>query len=117
MKRLLNRLGTEDFFRLLDVKRGDALAHAPEYRGRLQACDRMEVLARELLARQACFSLKDLAVNGRDLLELGCPRGPAVGRLLNTLLEAVLNGEAENRRETLLALARETLRAGSEYIP
>ncbi len=58
-----------------------------------------------MLARQACFSLKDLAVNGSDLLELGMTPGPAVGRLLNALLESVLNGETENDRQALLDLA------------
>lgn len=111
VKKLLNRLGTEDFFRLLEVKRGDAAAHAPEYRGRVRACDRLEALARELIAQEACFCLRDLAVKGSDLLALGMTPGPAVGRLLKRLLEAVLNDETENRREALLALARDNLPA------
>lgn len=105
VKRLVGKLGEEDFFRLLDLKRADALAHAPAYRGRVQACDRLEALARELLAKEECFSLKDLAVKGGDLLELGVPRGPEVGRILNRLLEQVLSGELPNDREALLRAA------------
>ena len=62
----------------------------------------MEALARALLARQEAFSLKDLAVKGDDLLALGVPRGPEIGRILNELLEAVLSGELPNQREALI---------------
>ena len=43
-------------------------------------------------------------MNGRDLMELGY-RGPDLGRELNRLLEAVMDGRAENTREALTALA------------
>ena len=49
-----------------------------------------------------CFSLKDLAVNGRDVTAVGIAPGPEVGRILNGLLERVVNGEIVNDRETLL---------------
>ena len=106
IKKLIARLGEEDFFRLLALKRADALAHHPDYRGRSAACDRLEARARALLAEQACFSRKDLALNGRDLLELGLPPGPELGRVLERLLEQVLSGALPNRRERLLAAAR-----------
>ena len=106
VKKLIGKLGEEDFFRLLELKRADALAHHPDYRGRAAACDRIGALARELLTRKAVFSLKDLAVNGRDLLDLGFPRGPMIGQSLNALLEAVLSGTLPNERETLLEAAR-----------
>lgn len=107
IKRLLGKLGTEDFLRLLDLKRADAVAHDPKYRERAALCDRVEALAKGILAEQACFRVKDLAVNGRDLIALGIPEGPAVGRVLNALLEAVVGEEAPNEREALLALARQ----------
>ncbi len=109
IRKLIGKLGEEDFFRLLDLKRADALAHHPDCRGRTAACDRLEALARELLARQGVFSLKDLAVNGNDLIELGFPRGPELGRALNGLLEAVLAGELANEKTALLEAARARL--------
>jgi hypothetical protein len=49
----------------------------------------------------------DLAIDGHDLQrELGLAPGPKLGRLLERLLEAVVNDPARNRRETLLADAR-----------
>ncbi|MBR6120179.1 MAG: HD domain-containing protein [Oscillospiraceae bacterium] len=109
IKKLLGRLGEEDFFRLLALKRADALAHHPDYRGRAAACDRFEARARELLAQKAPFSLKDLAVNGNDLLELGFPRGPELGAALKALLEAVLEGSLPNEKAALLEAAGKIL--------
>ncbi len=106
IRRLIGKLGEEDFFRLLELKRADALAHHPDYRGRTAACDRLAALARELLAQAPCFTVKDLEVNGNDLIALGFPRGPEIGKALNALLEAVLAGELPNEKAALLEAAR-----------
>ncbi len=105
VKRLLRRLGEEDFFRLLDLKRADALAHAPQYRGRAALCDDLETLARQILAEGDCFTLKELAVHGDDLIAAGWAPGPALGRTLAWLLGQVEEGRLENDRQTLLDAA------------
>ena len=69
------------------------------------ACDRIEALARNLLAQKAAFTRRDLAVNGADLVALGVPRGPAVGALLETLLDEVMSGQTPNDRAALLERA------------
>ena len=96
----LSRLGPDLFFDLLALKRGDALAcaHGP---ADLPQLDRAENLARELLERQPCLTLKDLAVNGRDAMAAGLS-GPAIGRALNTLLAQVAEGLLPNERAVLL---------------
>ena len=58
-------------------------------------------LARALLARQPCLTLKDLAVDGRDVMAAGL-EGPAVGRVLRALLAQVAEGALPNHREVLL---------------
>ena len=106
IRKLIGKLGQADFFRLLALKRADSLAHHPDYHGRTAACDRLAALARELLAQPPCFTVRDLAINGNDLLALGLPRGPEIGRTLNALLERVLAGELPNERERLLAAVK-----------
>ncbi len=108
IRKLIGRLGPEDFFRLLGLKRADSLAHHPDYRDRTAACDRLAALARELLTQPPCFTVRDLAIDGNDLLALGVPRGPEIGLQLNALLEAVLSGTLPNEREALLARAKDT---------
>lgn len=106
--RAVHQLGEDTFRCLLAVKRADNLAQHPDYRGRLAEIDRAEDILNALLDRQACFSLRDLAVDGRDMLALGL-RGPAVGHALNALLAQVLDGALPNHRDTLLAAARRTI--------
>lgn len=105
IRKALRALGERDLRRLIQVKRADNLAQAPRFWDRQAEIDKAEVILDRLLAEDACFSLKQMAVNGKDLTELGLS-GPAVGRALNVLLERVVNGELPNEREALLAAAR-----------
>lgn len=102
--RALRALGEERLRDLLAVKRADNLAQAPEFRSMQGELDRAEALLDGLLARDACFSLRQLAVNGRDLTERGF-RGKAVGAELARLLDAVVDGDLPNERAVLLAAA------------
>lgn len=106
VRRAMNRLGVETLRRLCAVKRADNLAQHPDYRGRQREIDEGEAIMNRLLAQDACFSLQQLAVNGRDMMALGL-RGPDIGQMLQMLLEAVMDGEADNDRAALLALAKE----------
>ncbi len=71
----------------------------------------MEAIARAELGKNVCLSVADLAVGGNDLIALGCPPGPMVGRVLRRLLEAVLDEITPNEPPALRAAARELLRA------
>jgi tRNA nucleotidyltransferase (CCA-adding enzyme) len=51
----------------------------------------------------AALTIRDLAVNGTDLMEAGVPEGPEVRRVLEQLLEAVLEAPSLNDRDVLLA--------------
>ena len=105
IRRWLGRLGPETFFRLLEVKRADNMGQAYELvKGRLAELEEMKAKAKDIIAQGQCFSLKDLAVNGRDVIAAGVAPGPEVGRTLDRLMEQVLSGEVENRREPLLRL-------------
>ena len=55
-----------------------------------------------MLKQQACFSLKDLAVNGGDLIAAGMKPGKEIGAVLNQMLELVLNDECANDKDALL---------------
>ena len=67
---------------------------------------KMKAKAEEIVTQGQCFSLKDLNVNGQDVIAAGIAPGPEVGRVLNRLLEQVLNGEIPNERKVLLNLIR-----------
>ena len=107
IRRWLNRLGPEAFFQLLEVKRADNMGQAPEkVRDRLAELDEIRAKAERILAERQCLTLKDLAVDGRDVMAAGIGPGPEVGQVLEGLLERILDGETANERETLLAILR-----------
>ena len=69
-----------------------------------------ELLA-ELKAEDACLSLKDLAVNGNDLMALGF-HGKELGTCLDALLEQVVDERLPNEKEALLDWAAENQKDG-----
>lgn len=102
----LGRLGPKQIFVFIKLKRADCLAHAPSYYFHLRklAQFRREVCA--ALRRGDCYSLRQLAVGGRDLIRaLGFAPGPLIGETLDALLNAVVQGEVVNARAQLLQLA------------
>ena len=107
IRKWLGRLGPETFFQLLEVKRADGMGQAHELvKSRLSELEEMKAEAEEIIAQGQCFSLKNLAVNGRDVIAAGVAPGPEVGWVLNRLLKWVVNGEFPNDRDTLLQLLR-----------
>lgn len=56
--------------------------------------------------KKSALSLKSLAVNGKDLMEAGIPGGKELGTILNELFETVLEDPAQNKKDTLMAIAK-----------
>ncbi|MBQ9744752.1 MAG: CCA tRNA nucleotidyltransferase [Clostridia bacterium] len=106
IKKRLNRMGKDAFFELVQLQRADNKAQNPIY-DRTEHFDRVEEIARQIISESECFSLKDLSVNGRDLMENGFSRGKLLGEILDYLLKCVIEEKTENNKEALLRLARE----------
>ena len=105
IRKWMGRLGTETFFQLLEVKRADSMGQDYELvKDRFVELEEMKAKAEEIVAQGQCLSLKDLSVNGKDVIAAGVVPGPEVGRVLNKLLERVMNGDAANQRQELLKL-------------
>ena len=103
MRRAMNRIGVCAFPDIFKVWEADLLAQS-EYR-REEKFERLrknkEAYA-EVVAKNECVSLKDLAVSGKDLIEKGIPSGPAIGEILNKMLEEVIENPEANDKEYLL---------------
>ena len=108
-RRELSQLGEEQALRLARLR----LALA-EGRGQGAGAARKALeLQAAALREGGCLTLRELAVDGSDLLALGVRPGAELGALLRGLLDAVLDGDAPNEREALLALARERIGNGA----
>ena len=108
IRRMLRRFGEADLRALIHIRRADNLAQHPDFWGRqaeLAACN--EVLE-QVLREDQCFSLAQLAVNGRDMMALSLS-GRAIGEMLEYLLAAVVEEELPNEKDVLLAAAKDMM--------
>jgi tRNA nucleotidyltransferase/poly(A) polymerase len=111
-RRFLAKHGDEVAFQLCDHKEADFLgkrgSDGPPPVEEVEQLHRFRrLLERE---RRQPHRLADLAVDGRDLLELGFEPGPALGRTLHELLRDVVEDPTRNTRPALLERARAKLR-------
>lgn len=110
VKRWLNKIGEKQFRRLLQVKKADNKAQNLELSSdRITELSKIETLIDEVLQEDECFSLKDLAVNGKDLISIGYRTGKGLGNTLNRLLQLVIDGDCPNEKEKLLQEAESLL--------
>ena len=111
LRRRLAQYGWQTVQFLLDLQRADfgnkgVLGVTPDFDGIQQL---LQVIAQE----NVCLSLKDLAVNGNDLLALGYT-GRQIGVRLNRLLELVLEEKCENTKPALLAALKNLQQTGGD---
>ncbi len=102
VKRMLNKLGEQRYFELLELMSADEHGKAEKYRMPDGEFMKYREIAEKIIAEKECFSLKELAVKGSDLIEIGYKPSPEMGKALTELLEAVMDGEVPNEREALL---------------
>ena len=104
VRRRLCRFGEPVFRDLLAIKRADTLAQSDKSHYRLAEIDQVTSLLDTVLADRACFSLRDLAINGEDVMSAGIPSGPLVGAILREILRQVIDETVPNEKEDLLIL-------------
>ena len=111
-RRLLSKIGTDRVKQLIEVKKADILSHSDRAHGnRLDTVYEFASIVDDIIAENECFTIKDLAVNGHDICALGVS-GPMVGRVLNHLLDNVIDETLENDHETLIEEAKKFIGGG-----
>lgn len=104
VRRFAARVGLDYLPDLIRLRLADAAGmkrSAPDERPVLALLDRVA----ELQAQANAFSIKDLAINGNDLARLGWPKGPLMGKVLQEILETVLDDPSLNSKERLSQIA------------
>lgn len=69
----------------------------------------------KILNEKQPLTIKDLDINGYDLMEIGIPPGSRMGEILNNLLDYVLEHPKENKKNELLIKAKTLKKVKSEY--
>lgn len=104
IRRFISRVGIEYIDDLFLLRRADQvgtnntehLMNLVEFKTRIE---------KEVKADHA-FTIKDLKVNGNDLISLGIPKGPTIGIILKELFETVLDDPQMNEKEQLLLIGK-----------
>lgn len=111
VRRAMNRIGKELFPYYLEVRMADTLAQSGYQREEKLANIRdIRKVYTEILEKGECVSLKELAVNGRDLTAAGIAPGKEMGELLARLLDEVIRDPEKNKKEYLISRALEIVK-------
>ena len=107
IKQLLGLLGVDTVRRVYQVQRADILAQSGYHREeKLSNLAAAEAETERILSSCECYNLRMLNITGSDLLHIGITSGEEIGRMLDILLNKVINGELSNDKPTLIAAAK-----------
>lgn len=110
VRRAMNRIGVELFPYYLAVRMADAKAQSPyRRREKIENIVAIRRLYQEALLEEDCVTLRQLAVSGRDLMDLGMTPGREIGSMLSELLEYVIDDPKRNEKEILCSYVKEKL--------
>lgn len=105
VRKAVNVVGEDIFIELLKVKEADVSAQNPKnIETGIAHINEIKHLYEEIKRKGQCLSLKDLALNGDDLIKLGFTPGKNIGEALENLLEQVIETPELNEREKLVNL-------------
>ncbi len=114
MRRFIGKLEEERMPRLFEVKAADMAAQSDFHRSRrLTSLRAARELFEDVCAEPHAFTVKDLALNGRDLMAMGMQPGPAIRHVLETLLAEVQDERLPNTPAALRARAEGLLSLGA----
>ncbi len=109
LKHVMSEIGEENVRLLLKVQRADIMAQS-EYKQKekLKKLDNASNVFEKILEENDCYTLKQLAINGNDLINIGISDGREIGKILNLILSLVIDEKIENTKPALLDKAKET---------
>ncbi|WP_252225336.1 CCA tRNA nucleotidyltransferase [Clostridium sp. ZBS2] len=110
IKQILNLINLDLFEDLLKVKEAEILSQNPSYKEeRLSKLLYIRENLKDVIFNNECFNLKNLNINGEDLISLGLEKGKNIGEMLNELLELVIINPDLNSKEILIDIVKEKI--------
>lgn len=105
IKTYLRKLDLEVFDQILTLKQACLLSKNVDAYEQLVEQKNLEFareLVKEIAENHGCYSIKELQINGNELVELGIKPGPEVGNILEKILDLIIEGKLENKKEDLI---------------
>lgn len=109
LKKLINNLGKENISALIDLKTADFIAKPDSGSSKLYEVAEFRDRVLQIIERKDPLSVKDLAIDGNDILNLGVKEGRLIGKVLSELLELVLKNPELNKSDILLNIVKKEL--------
>lgn len=107
VRRMISWVGLDYYPELFEIKEADVTAQSMYLREeKLKQLAYYKKQYREVVDRNECVSIGDLAIGGKELQELGIPQGEEIGKTLQELLNYVLEDPDRNTKEKLLEYIR-----------
>jgi len=106
IRQLASRIGMENLEDAWELKKALIKEDRSSKKSKSAEIERAENNIREVLQEKPPVSLKDLAVSGKDLFELGYEEGKEIGEILKKLLRIVIENPELNKKKILLELAK-----------
>ena len=109
VRRFLRKVGIENLDALFELRRADRIGNGLK-KGESNAIKRFKERIEKIIEQENAITVKDLAVNGYDIMEtFSLKPGPIIGKILNDLLEVILDEPEKNKKEILLGIAKEII--------
>ena len=109
VRKVLSYVGAELFDSWIAIRRGDNKGQAPWLAKDLDVIAEIEGIGHRLIEEEGVLTVKSLEIDGVDLMELGVPEGPEIGRIMSLLLNQVMDGLVPNEKELLIEKAKEII--------
>jgi tRNA nucleotidyltransferase (CCA-adding enzyme) len=97
-------VGVDIALKLVEIRNQDIKAQNEKYLYRLGESKKIKDIINEIILANEAFSIKDLAINGDDLIIMGFEEGEKIGKILNYLLNLVLEFPEYNNRDKLIEI-------------
>lgn len=111
VKRLMNKLTPPICYEVIELREADIKGCTSHPPSKIPYVEALKKTYQEILTKKEPFSLKDLKINGNDLIALGLKPGKEIGDILSQLLSEVEEGKLENTNEVLTDRAKELIKA------
>lgn len=110
-RKALNKMGKDLFEDYTYIKYADIMAQSNYHReDKLNNLEVLKEYYKEIVDKEQCVTIKELAITGRDLIDLGMKPGPMLGATLNMLLDKVLEEPELNDKEKLIGIVKDNMK-------
>lgn len=110
VRKTIMKVGPRLFDKWIDIKRADNWAQAPLVSDRQEKIDEIRNIGHRLMEEEGALSLKTLDITGIDIMNLGVKQGPEIGKIMNALLEEVMEERIPNSKAELTKKASQMIK-------